>query len=65
MTTEELLGRLYDETLVGNAPAVRDGVNEGLEQDLAPERMLYDALIPSLEAIPHWAQQAARRICAS
>ena len=51
MTDEEILQLLYDETLVGNAPAVRDGVNEGLAQGLAPERMLYDALIPSLEEV--------------
>src|SRR5881398_502878 len=47
----EILQLLYDETLVGNAPAVSNGVNEGLEQGLAPERMLYDALIPSLEEV--------------
>jgi methylmalonyl-CoA mutase cobalamin-binding domain/chain len=51
MTHEEILQLLYEETLVGNAPAVRDGVNDGLEQDLEPERMLYDALIPSLEEV--------------
>ena len=49
MTNEEILQLLYDETLVGNAPTVRDGVNDGLAQGLEPERMLYDALIPSLE----------------
>ncbi len=27
MTHEEILQLLYDETLVGNAPAVQDGVN--------------------------------------
>src|ERR1700751_2683735 len=48
---EEILQLLYDETLVGNAPAVWAGFNEGLEQGLAPERMLYDALIPSLEEV--------------
>jgi 5-methyltetrahydrofolate--homocysteine methyltransferase len=51
MTHEKILQSLYEETLVGNAPAVRDGVNEGLETDLEPERMLYDALIPSLEEV--------------
>ena len=51
MTHEELLQSLYDETLVGNAPAVKDGVNEGLETGLEAERMLYDALIPSLEEV--------------
>ena len=51
MTHQEILQLLYDETLIGNAPAVRDGVNEGLETGLEPERMLYDALIPSLEEV--------------
>ena len=29
MTDEEILQLLYDETLVGNAPAVTDGVERG------------------------------------
>jgi len=51
MTHEEILQLLYDETLIGNAPAVKDGVNGGLADGLEPERMLYDALIPSLEEV--------------
>ncbi|MGH2887059.1 MAG: corrinoid protein [Solirubrobacteraceae bacterium] len=51
MTDEEILQLLYDETLVGNAPVVRQGVEDGLEQGLGPDRMLYDALIPSLEEV--------------
>jgi 5-methyltetrahydrofolate--homocysteine methyltransferase len=51
MTHEEILQLLYDETLVGNAPAVRQGVEDGLADDLGPERMLFDALIPSLEEV--------------
>jgi methanogenic corrinoid protein MtbC1 len=51
MTHEEILQLLYDDTLVGNAPAVKDGVNGGLQDGLEPERMLYDALIPSLEEV--------------
>jgi 5-methyltetrahydrofolate--homocysteine methyltransferase len=51
MTDEEILQLLYDETLVGNAPTVRQGVEDGLTQGLEPERMLYDALIPSLEEV--------------
>jgi 5-methyltetrahydrofolate--homocysteine methyltransferase len=51
MTDEEILQLLYEETLVGNAPAVRDGVNQGLEQGIEPESLLYDALIPSLEEV--------------
>src|SRR4029078_6228954 len=48
---DEILQLLYEETLVGNAPAVREGVEAGLERDLAPEQMLSDALIPSLEEV--------------
>src|SRR5436190_6717163 len=50
-SNEELLQLLYEETLVGNAPVVSDGVYQGLEDGLEPERMLYDALIPSLEEV--------------
>jgi methylmalonyl-CoA mutase cobalamin-binding domain/chain len=51
MTHDEILQGLYDDTLVGNAPVVKDLVEQGLEADLEPERMLYDALIPSLEEV--------------
>ena len=51
MTHDEILQGLYDDTLVGKAPEVRDLVNRGLEDGLDPERMLYDALIPSLEEV--------------
>jgi methylmalonyl-CoA mutase cobalamin-binding domain/chain len=51
MTHEEILQALYDDTLVGKAPEVRDGVERGLDDGLEPERMLYDALIPSLEEV--------------
>jgi methylmalonyl-CoA mutase cobalamin-binding domain/chain len=51
MTHDEILQGLYDNTLVGNAPEVRDLVNQGLEDGLGPEKMLYEALIPSLEEV--------------
>jgi methylmalonyl-CoA mutase cobalamin-binding domain/chain len=51
MTHEEILQQLYDDTLVGKKPEVEANVNLGLEDGLAPERMLYDALIPSLEEV--------------
>ena len=51
MTHDEILQGLYENTLVGNAPEVRDLTNAGLESDLDPEKMLYDALIPSLEEV--------------
>ena len=36
MTHDEILQLLYDETLVGNAPAVADGVNQGLATTSSP-----------------------------
>ncbi len=51
MTHDEILAMLYEETLVGNAPAVKSGVEDGLGDGLEPERMLFDALIPSLEEV--------------
>ena len=51
MTHEEILRGLYDNTLVGNAPEVRELVEQGLEDELGPESMLYDAMIPSLEEV--------------
>jgi methylmalonyl-CoA mutase cobalamin-binding domain/chain len=51
MTHDEILQGLYDDTLVGNAPRVRELVEQGLEDGLEPEKMLYDALIPSLEEV--------------
>jgi 5-methyltetrahydrofolate--homocysteine methyltransferase len=51
MTHEEILQGLYDNTLVGNAPEVKELTERGLEEGLDPEKMLYDALIPSLEEV--------------
>jgi methylmalonyl-CoA mutase cobalamin-binding domain/chain len=51
MTNEEILQLLYEQTLVGNAPVVADGVNQGLEQGMPPETLLFEALIPSLEEV--------------
>ena len=51
MTHDEILQGLYDHTLVGHAPEVKDLVNEGLADGMDPEAMLYDALIPSLEEV--------------
>jgi methylmalonyl-CoA mutase cobalamin-binding domain/chain len=48
---EEILRGLYDNTLIGNAPEVRELVERGLDEQLEPESMLYDALIPSLEEV--------------
>ena len=51
MTHDEILKALYDETMVGNAPAVLDLTNKGLEAGLTPSQLLFDALIPSLEEV--------------
>jgi 5-methyltetrahydrofolate--homocysteine methyltransferase len=51
MTHDEVLQGLYDHTLVGHAPEVKDLVNAGLADGMDPEKMLYDALIPSLEEV--------------
>jgi 5-methyltetrahydrofolate--homocysteine methyltransferase len=51
MTNEEILQGLYDNTLIGNAPEVKDLTNQGLANGMDPESLLYDALIPSLEEV--------------
>jgi methylmalonyl-CoA mutase cobalamin-binding domain/chain len=51
VTPDDLLRQLYDFTLVGNAPEVLDLTHKGLELGLGPEKLLYEALIPSLEEV--------------
>jgi len=51
MTNEEILQRIYDETLVGNRPEVVDLTALGLEGGLTPETLLFEALIPALEEV--------------
>jgi 5-methyltetrahydrofolate--homocysteine methyltransferase len=51
MTPDEILQGLYDETLVGNAPAVLDLTHQALELGMEPQSLLFDALIPSLEEV--------------
>jgi methylmalonyl-CoA mutase cobalamin-binding domain/chain len=51
MTDEEILRALYDETLVGNGPRVLELTEQGLAAGMAPETMLFEALIPSLEEV--------------
>lgn len=48
---EEILDGLYNHTLDGAAEAVRSLTKEGLELGLSPLKMLFDALIPSLEEV--------------
>jgi methylmalonyl-CoA mutase cobalamin-binding domain/chain len=51
MTSDELLGELYDKTLTGNGPDVLALTKEGLASGLGPETLLYEALIPALEEV--------------
>ena len=51
MNTDEILTSLYDRTLVGDKPAVVELTQQGLEDGLAPETMLFEALIPALEEV--------------
>jgi len=51
MTPEEILQGLYDETLLGNGPAVLDLTNQALTMNMQPGTLLFDALIPSLEEV--------------
>jgi 5-methyltetrahydrofolate--homocysteine methyltransferase len=51
LTPEEILQGLYDETLVGNGPRVLELTHEGLELQMEPQSLLFDALIPSLEEV--------------
>jgi methylmalonyl-CoA mutase cobalamin-binding domain/chain len=51
MTHAEILQGLYDDTLVGNAPSVKELTEQGLAEGMDPETLLYDALIPSLEEV--------------
>ena len=42
MTPDEILKGLYDETMVGNKPAVLELTQEGIDSGLPPERMLFE-----------------------
>jgi 5-methyltetrahydrofolate--homocysteine methyltransferase len=51
MTNEEILQHIYDETLVGNRPAVVELTAAGIETGIPPETLLFEALIPALEEV--------------
>jgi methylmalonyl-CoA mutase cobalamin-binding domain/chain len=48
---KEILEGLYENTLWGKAPPVVELTNEGLELGMAPDEMLWQALIPALEEV--------------
>jgi methylmalonyl-CoA mutase cobalamin-binding domain/chain len=51
MNPDDILTQLYDRTLVGDKPAVVELTQQGLDAGVAPEQMLFDALIPALEEV--------------
>ncbi|MEI6250577.1 MAG: corrinoid protein [Actinomycetes bacterium] len=51
MSAEEIIKGLYDETLVGNAPAVLELTKRGLAEGMGPDTILFEALIPALEEV--------------
>jgi len=51
MTHDEIIKALFDETLVGNAPAVLELTNQGIADGMTPSTILFDALIPALEEV--------------
>ena len=51
LTPEELLSKMYDETLLGNAPEVLSMTHQALEMGMEPQSLLFDSLIPALEEV--------------
>ncbi|CAB5240659.1 unannotated protein [freshwater metagenome] len=51
MTHDEIIKALFDETMIGNAPAVLELTNAGLAAGMGPDMILFEALIPSLEEV--------------
>jgi len=51
MNHDELIKALYDEMLLGNAPAVLELTNTAIAAGMGPDTILFDALIPSLEEV--------------
>ena len=51
MSADEILQGLYDHTLAGNKPEVVSLTERGLELEITPDTMLFEALIPALEEV--------------
>jgi len=51
MSDEEILKGLYDQTILGKAPDVKNLTQTGLDQKMDPVAMLYQALLPALQEV--------------
>jgi 5-methyltetrahydrofolate--homocysteine methyltransferase len=51
MESAEIFQGLYDNTVLGRAPEVRALTQTGLDQNLDPVKLLYEALLPALQEV--------------
>ena len=51
MEQAEIFQGLYDNTVLGRAPEVKTLTQTGLDQNLDPVKMLYEALLPALQEV--------------
>lgn len=51
MNEEDILKGLYDNTILGKAPPVKELTQAGLDQKVDPVVMLYQALLPALQEV--------------
>ncbi len=51
LSRDEILNGLFENTLWGKAPPVKELTQTGLEQGLKPDEILWQALIPALEEV--------------
>jgi methylmalonyl-CoA mutase cobalamin-binding domain/chain len=51
MEQAEIFQGLYDNTVLGRAPEVKTLTQAGLDQNLDPVKMLYEALLPALQEV--------------
>ena len=50
-TAEEIYQGLFDNTVLGKVPEVKALTQAGLDQQIDPVRLLYDALLPALQEV--------------
>jgi len=51
MTPEEILKEIFDNTVLGKPPEVKDLTQQGLDQAMDPVTLLYQALLPALQEV--------------
>jgi len=51
MTNDEILKGLFDNTIIGKAPIVKELTEQGIAMDMEPLDLLYKGLIPALQEV--------------